>query len=87
MALICEKRLLVTIPIFYSEFNAAGLIKPLYMAFDYKEIMGVSDDWNYLFIGERTAGGIVEVPVQPRYITDADKIKLQEWVERKQRDI
>lgn len=40
MALICEKRLLVTIPIFYSEFNAAGLIKPLYMAFDYKEIMG-----------------------------------------------
>ena len=49
--------------------------------------MGVSDDWNYLFIGERTAGGIVEVPVQLRYITDADKIKLQEWVERKQRDI
>ena len=42
VALICEKRLLVTIPIFYSEFNAAGLIKPLYMAFDYKEIMGVS---------------------------------------------
>ena len=78
---------LLTIPIFYSEFNAAGLIKPLYMAFDYKEIMGVSDDWNYLFIGERTAGGIVEVPVQLRYITDADKIKLQEWVERKQRDI
>lgn len=51
VALICEKRLLVTIPIFYSEFNAAGLIKPLYMAFDYKEIMGVSDDWNYLLSG------------------------------------
>lgn len=73
MALICEKRLLVTIPIFYSEFNAAGLIKPLYMAFDYKEIMGVSDDWNYLLSGNgrlaalwkyRCSSGILQTQIK-----------------------
>lgn len=86
VVLVCERKLLVTIPLFYSRFDVEGLIKPIYMAFDYKEIVGISDDWNYLFIGERTSGGIVEVPVQLRYTAGTDKIKLQEWVERKQRE-
>ena len=41
--------------------------------------------FNTVVLGLKVFGA--KVPVQLRYITDADKIKLQEWVERKQRDI
>lgn len=86
VVLACEKKILVTLPFGYSEFELKNLVCPKYMAFDYEEIVGVSDDWNYLFLGERIAGGIVEVPVQLKYMTSANKRKLQELVERKHRE-
>ncbi len=83
--LICEKKALVTVPVYCAEFEWIGLIKPLYMVLDYSEIVGISDDWSCLFLGERVDGGIVELPVQLKYVSPQDKARIQEWIEHKQR--
>ncbi|MFQ9401699.1 MAG: hypothetical protein ACLR1D_05020 [Dialister sp.] len=52
---------------------------------DYSEVAGVSEDWRFLYLGERSSGGIVEMPVSFRYVSRKDKNKLETWIDKQQR--
>ena len=63
-----------------------AFFQSMYMSFDYDEIVGVSDDWAYLFLGERVDGGIVEAPIQIKFVSKENKRSIQEWIQKKKRE-
>lgn len=87
VALICENKLLVAVPWSFVNSDYYISIHPFYMPVEYKEVAGVSNGWNRLYIGARIAGGIVALPVQLAYVSMGDKIDFQNWVERKQEEV
>ena len=86
VAVICEKKLLISCSPFFERRNLAAGIKSSYIALDCSEVAGISEDWRFLFIGERCSGGIVEMPVPFTYISREDKIKLETWIDKQQRE-
>lgn len=59
VALICEKKLLVAIPWSFLNSDYYISLKARYMPVDYKEVAGVSDGWNRIYIGAPVVGGMV----------------------------
>ena len=87
VALICEKKLLVAVP--WSFINSDYYISfhSYYMPVEYKDVAGVSNGWNRLYIGARVTGGLMALPVQLSYVSLGDKADFQSWVERKQAEV
>lgn len=83
VVLVCENKILFSIPVTAPTWRWMAAWKTLYMSFDYEEIVGVSEDWKYLFLGERRTGGIVEAPVQMSFLSSEDKETMQEWIQKK----
>ena len=84
VALICEKKLLVAVPWSFFTFDYYITLRALYMPIDYKEIAGVSGQWNRLYIGAQEVGGMMALPVQLAYVSLRDKVDFQSWIESKQ---
>lgn len=59
-------------------------LKARYMPVDYKEVAGVSDGWNRIYIGAPVVGGMVALPVQLAFVSLGDKLYFRNWVEQKQ---
>lgn len=87
VALICEKKLLVAVPWSFLNSDYYICLKPQYMPVDYREVAGISDGWNRLYIGARIVGGMVALPVQLAYVSLGDKLYFQNWVEQKQAEM
>jgi len=84
VVLVCKKALLVA-----GAPEGGGLkaiFETQYMAIEYDDIAGVSDDWSELYVGERMTGGLVKVPVRMRWVSREDKARFQDWIDRMQRD-
>lgn len=84
VALICEKKLLVAIPWSFLNSDYYISLKARYMPVDYKEVAGVSDGWNRIYIGAPVVGGMVALPVQLVFVSLGDKLYFRNWVEQKQ---
>lgn len=84
VALICEKKLLVAIPWSFLNSDYYISLKARYMPVDYKEVAGVSDGWNRIYIGAPVVGGMVALPVQLAFVSLGDKLYFRNWVEQKQ---
>lgn len=76
VALVCEKKLLVSVPWSFLNSDFDFSFKSLYMPIEYSEITGVSNCWDHLYIGARVAGGIVGLPVQMSCVSRKDKKNL-----------
>ncbi len=85
VALICENKFLLPVSPMSSNFNWQSLSNPLYVVLSYSEIAGVSENWEFLFVGERMSGGMAEIPVQFKFVSRKDKKLLETWIEKKQR--
>lgn len=86
VVLVCEKRILFNVPRTSISWRLASIFKTQYISFPYDEIVGISEDWNYLFLGERISGGIAEAPIQIRFVSKEDKEAIAEWIQRKKQD-
>lgn len=85
VAVVCERKLLIPCSPFFEKQNILECIRAKYIALDYSEVAGVSEDWRFLYLGERSSGGIVEMPVSFRYVSGEDKNKLETWIDKQQR--
>lgn len=86
VALVCEKKLLVSVPWSFLNSDFDFSFKSLYMPIEYSEITGVSNCWDHLYIGARVAGGIVGLPVQMSCVSRKDKKKFKFWINKKQEE-
>ena len=86
VALVCEKKLLVSVPWSFLNSDFDFSFKSLYMPIEYSEITGVSNCWDHLYIGARVAGGIVGLPVQMSCVSRKDKKKFKFWISKKQEE-
>lgn len=84
VALICEKKLLVAIPWSFLNSDYYISLKARYMPVDYREVAGVSDGWNRIYIGAPVVGGMVALPVQLAFVSLGDKLYFRNWGEQKQ---
>lgn len=86
IVIACEKKILFNVPMGVPGWKNMAFFQSMYMSFDYDEIVGVSDDWAYLFLGERVDGGIVEAPIQIKFVSKENKKSIQEWIQKKKRE-
>lgn len=82
VALVCEKKLLVSVPWSFLNSDYYISLRSFYMPIDYKEVAGVSNGWNRMYIGAKMTDGLVALPVQLAYVSFKDKLDLQDWIER-----
>lgn len=76
--LVCEKALLVSVPFWNSAHSKNGISDIFctkYMPVSYDSIVGFSNDWSILYLGEAVEGGMVELPVQCTYLSTCSKEK------------
>lgn len=60
------------------------LFEARYVPVEYEAVAGTSDSMNRLYIGTRSEGGLVSLPVRLNWMSAADKKVLLEWMEKKQ---
>lgn len=88
VAIACDHYFLVLAP---GKWDKSGglialLFHPVYYVAEYPSIAGFSDRWSEMYIGSRSEGGMVKVPVPLAFVTRANKERICEIIERKQRN-
>lgn len=86
--LACSKALLLAVPLgSVSGVNSfSSIFKAKYLPVPYSSIVGFSDDWSILYLGEVDEGGLVKIPVLAKYISAKSKRIITKIIEDKQQN-
>ena len=57
-----------------------------YMFFPYEQIIGFTEDWDYLHVGIPEDGGILVIPIDLQYLRFADKMEIINGIRDKSHD-
>lgn len=82
--LVCQEYLLVRVSGMLSGNDIRQFLKPLYFVAEYQEIAGFSHQWDEMYLGTETAGGLVKVSVRLSHISRQDRERIADYIEKKQ---